>query len=178
MFFYVDPTSSGILIHFLPWQNLVVSSMTFSNPSHTLFEGLGLGKGMQERLEEIEQEQTYSPLGLLPCTALEYELFPLGPLNYHVWVHEGLGFQTHNFICHDWGCKSVIPQSSEPDTLWRMRERNEIEDPWFFLYHCRKKQSQSRPKRQSSRLCIPGSLTHCKCGLETSKKLAFWNFRL
>lgn len=152
MFFCFDLTSSGILIHFLPWQNLVVSSLTFSNPSHTL-KVWGLERACRGVLEEIGQEQTYSPLGLLPCTALEYELFPLGQLNCHLWVHEGVSFQTHmTYICHDWGCTSAISQSPDSEPLWRIKEGNETEDPWFFLYQCRKKQSQSKSKRQSSRL--------------------------
>lgn len=81
--------------HFLAWQNLVVPPMTFSKPSPPLFEGLGAWEGPAGGLPEAGCEHAYSPLGLLSPTALEYELLPPVPLNFQLWVQEGLSFQTH-----------------------------------------------------------------------------------
>lgn len=103
----------------------------FKSQSHS--EGLwDLGRACRG-LEETGYEHTYSLLGLLSHTVLEYELLPPAPLNPFSSRMELP--DTHHFISHDRGCTSFIPQSPDSGPLrfhagnvQRRREGNEMED--------------------------------------------------
>lgn len=111
--------------------------------SQSYAEGLGAWEGHAVGLEEMGYQHTCSPLGLPSCAVWEHELLPPAPLNpfssLSTWRTELP--DTHHFISPDWGYTSIIPQSPASGPLrvhagnmQRRRERNEMEDPWFFLY--------------------------------------------
>lgn len=142
--------------------------MTFSNPSPPLFEGLGAWEG-QGSWRKLGINPFTAPLGYCPVLPCNMNCFhQLHWIFVFEYMKGWASHIAHHFISHDWGCMSLIPQPSDSGPLpfhagnmQRRREGNEMEDPWCFLYQYRKKQSQSKTKRQSPRFSLLGGLIHC-----------------
>ena len=156
--------------------------MTFSNPSPTLFEGLGTcgagGDYVWTHLQSPWITVLYCPGIWSASTSFVKSIF--------IFEYTRDWTSRHTSLHLPWLRLHVLyssvswprPPAFHAGNMQRRRDGNEKEDPWFFRYQYRKKQSQSKTKRQNSRLHLLGTLIHCKYRLETGGTLAFWNFKL